>query len=134
MLDQHRAFLLTGAAGHAPPDFVFFYRLADEFLSLLRCATLFGRRVTDGLEKIFASIDDDHLGIERLARKKRRALLLAAGALGARVQVQQVLPRPLGHGADTEVLGLLEIDRRQGGASLRRELAEKDIGDGDEDV
>ena len=134
VLDQHRAFLLAGPAGHARPDFVLLDRLANKFLSLLRCPALLRRRVADGLEKIFASIDDDHLGIERLAGEKGGALLLAAATFGARVQVEQVLPRPLGHGADPVVFGVLQIDWRQRGAGFGGQLAEEDVRDGDDDV
>ena len=61
-------------------------------------------------------------------------MLLAAAALGAGIEVEQVLPRPLGDGAHAVVLGVLEIDRRQLGADPGGQLAEEDVGDGDDDV
>src|SRR5205085_1353942 len=85
VLDQHRAFLLAGAAGDTGPDLVLFDGRADQLLTLLRRAPLLGRRIPHGLEEVFPGVDDDHLGIERLAGEKGRALLLAAAAFRAGV-------------------------------------------------
>src|SRR5207248_3249535 len=124
----------AGATGHARPDLVLFDRLTDQLLRLLGRAPLLGRRITHRLEEVLAGVDDDHLGIERLAREEGRALLLAAAAFRAGVEVEEVLPGPLGDRADAVVLGVLEIDCRQLGADFWQELAKKDIGDGDDDV
>ena len=134
MLDQHRAFLLAGAAGDAGPDLVLLDRVADQFLGCRSFAPLLCGCVAHRLIEVFASVDDDHLWIERLTGQKGRALLLAAAALGAGIEVEQVLPRPLGDGAHAVVLGVLEIDRRQLGADPGGQLAEEDVGDGDDDV
>ena len=134
VLDQHRAFLLARAAGDARPDLVLLDRLADQLLRLLGRAALLGRRVAHGLEEVLPSVDDDHLGIERLAGEEGRTLLLAATAFRAGVKVQEVLPGPLRDGADAIVLGVLQIDRRKRCAGFGRQLAEEHVGDGDDDV
>src|SRR5438132_1916479 len=101
---------------------------------MLGGARLLGRRIAHSLEEVLASVDDDHLGIKRLAGEEGRALLRAAAAFRAGVEGQQVLPRPLRDRAHAEVLGVLEIDWRQLGAYFWRQLAEEDIGDGHDDV
>src|SRR5438094_425241 len=97
-------------------------------------ASLLGGRIPDGLVEVLTRVDNDHLGVERLSGQKGRTLLLAPAAFGAGVQVEQVLPGPLGHGVHAIVFGMLEIDRGECRTGPRSQLAEEDIGNGDDDV
>src|ERR1700694_859771 len=68
------------------------------------CVCCGARRVPDGLEEVLPGIDDDHLGVERLAGEEGGALLLAAAAFRTGVEIQQILPGPLRDGAHPVVL------------------------------
>ena len=65
--------------------------------------------------RVVAQVGDEQLRRERLAGVPRRALRLAAAALGARGDVEQALPRQVLDRADAEQVGvgvgLLEVER-----------------------
>ena len=75
------------------------------------------------VQQVHLDVAHDLRRLERLARRVRRAGLVAAVALGAGEGVEQRLPRQLLHAVDAELLGLLEVDRgRQAVALLPEEV------------
>src|SRR5919106_4700789 len=145
VLDVDRALLDAGPAGGARPEHVGPDHLLDQV------AVEHGRVVAAGvvpvglaeqerglLEQVVAQVGDDQLGRERLAGVPGRALVLAAAALGAGGQVEQLLEvEVLDLAGDEDVLlgHLLGID--PGGGHRAHGLGaagEGDVERGGEDV
>jgi hypothetical protein len=98
VLDVDRALLDAGPAGGARPQHVGPDHVGDEVLvehgRVVRPRVLPGRLPEHerGLvEQVVAQVGDDQLGGQRLAGVPGRALVLAAAALGAGGEVQELL-------------------------------------------
>src|SRR4029450_10464961 len=98
VLDVDRALLDAGPAGGAGPQDVLTDHVGDQ--ALLEHGGVVAVRLLQGglaeqerglLEQVVAQVGDDQLGRQRFAGVPGRALVLAAAALGAGGQVQQLL-------------------------------------------
>ena len=130
VLDRHRALLHAGAAGDAIPDDVVADGVRDERGRLERLSPLRrGEEVRPLGEQLVAQAHDQELRRELLARRVRRADVLAAAALGARHRVDHLLPRHVGDRGRAEAhLGLVldrEVERLEAAAAAR--AAEPDV-------
>ena len=161
VLDVDRALLDAGTAVGAGPQDV---RVDDAGVALadqrqgqqrrrlgrllaLDAGLLVGQQVRGGLVGVVAQLVDQQLRRQWLGGVPRRALLLAAAALGAGREVKQGLPRVVGdhagaHGVDLGV-GLLQVDdlavggHRLGGAEgvgALRVALEQDVRERQESV
>ena len=114
VLDVDGALTDTRAARDAVPDHLVAHRVRHERLQLDDARPVRGRQDRRCLRgDLVAELHDQQLRAERLAGRPRRTDLLAAPALRAREQVEQLWPGQVGGGGGTEPdlgLGGLEID------------------------
>src|SRR4026208_946279 len=103
MLDADWALVFTSAAGRALPQ----HFLAVNFAELPR---VLGLGVAPGEQRLLG-LQDDPLGIQRLARAPRRAIPLAAATLDAGERVEPHLALQVLDGLQPDLL-LLEIEVR----------------------
>jgi len=154
--DHHRALLLAGAAGGARPDDVGVDDVGHEVEvedGLRRFAVLAVGVVREDLlllgVEVVAQVDGEVLRGEQLARAVRRAVVRAAAALGAGVEVEEGLPGEVVHAAHADAGGggvgllhrgghVLEQLVRALGHGLepagRVEVAREDVGQRRDDV
>ena len=109
MFDVHRADVLTGPAGGAGPEHVAGHRgtVAHDGLNRLNVAAQNGVGLG---QQVHLEVMDDLFGRKGLVRVGCRALLLAAAALGAGIQVEHILPVQFTDPAQAEGLQFLVFD------------------------
>ena len=148
VLDDHRAGLDAGTAGHAVPDRVVrdrgvhdrrrqAGRVGSGVVEVVGVAD--DRRVRDEVDPVLGvhghlpDAHDERLGVEWLAGRIGRAGVLAAAALGAGEPVEEVLPAEVLERPHAERRRLvLEVHRRQ--LAARGELAEVHVEEAGDDV
>ena len=96
VLDADRADLHAGAAGAAGPERLRLDHVADQRRAVRP-------RPEGALRGMGAQVEDQIARAERCAAGGGRAGLVAASALGAGVEVEQVLPRELGDAAEADL-------------------------------
>ena len=118
LVDADRAFLHAGPAARARPQLLFGDPVVEQLLVEHRLLLGRGRPAARCHEVQHAGLlreartrlHHDHARRERLARDVGRAGRRAAAALGARVPVEQVLPREVLHIGGTKLLGVLRFE------------------------
>src|SRR5713101_4831237 len=105
VLDEDRTGLHAGQAGGASPEDVVGDDLTDHHLLTLGPAiSPFGQEGRPHLEKMRLEVEDEHLRVELLTARGRRAAVGAAPALGTVVEVKEAFPGELGDPPYSEAL------------------------------
>lgn len=127
MLDVDRAVGHAGAAGGAGHQLFFADNAAGEERELVVGLALAEDNAALLLDVVLELVDDLHR-VELFARVEGGAVVLATGALGAGVGVEELLPGEVLQLACAEVLGalVLEVDGIERAVGLQ--LAEEDVG------